>query len=165
MPGCAVSVHDMAANGNVAKVAAMLEERPELLEQPNPMGKTPLFYAVTYGREDVVQLLLDKGANVNTADQTGMTPLHVAATLDRIEEARLLIDYGADLEARDDFGDTPLHSAAIHGKLQFVEFLLDNGADADAENNDGLRTADLAEKYRNDDIARFLETVHSGESP
>ena len=161
LAGCGVSIHDMAANGDVERVAAMLEQAPGLLESTNregkAKGKTPLHYAVTYGREEVVAFLIGKGANVNADDETGMTPLHIAATLDRVAEAEALVEYGADLEARDAFGDTPLHMAAIHDKRRILRWLVEAGADVHAENNAGLTPIQSARRHRRENAVTVLE--------
>jgi ankyrin repeat protein len=58
-------------------------------------GYTALSAAAYYGREDVVRLLIDNGANVNAADLDGGTPLHWARIhgYERIED--LLRQHGA----------------------------------------------------------------------
>ena len=59
-----------ATSGNAASVHAFLEENPDLLNRPGPYGWTPLFCAC-YSRVrptlQVAQLLLERGANPNTA--------------------------------------------------------------------------------------------------
>ena len=40
---------------------------------------TPLCGAAHHGHKEVIQILLDNGADLNEADKTGMTPLHLAA--------------------------------------------------------------------------------------
>lgn len=160
--GCGTSIHDAAANGDVALVARILERDPSLLQSTNRLGKargkTPLHYAVTYGQEQSTALLIAKGADVNAADQTGMTPLHIAATLSQIDEAALLIAHGADLEARDTFGDTPLHHAALFNQPAMVYWLIAAGADRYAWNNEGVIPRESARRQRNAEaLAAFDE--------
>lgn len=154
--GCAASIHDRAANGEADKVAAMLDHDPTLLESTNregkAKGKTPLHYAVTYGRDEVAALLLERGARVNAADATGMTPLHIAATLDRTGEAELLLRFGADIGARDAFGDTPLHLAAIFGQTRVLRVFAEHGADLYARNDNGQTPVEAARQYRKENV-------------
>ena len=49
--------------------------------QKGNYGETPLSIASFSGREDVVRLLLDNGADVNKADKLGTTPLSIASRL------------------------------------------------------------------------------------
>jgi len=52
-----------------------------------------LHWAARAGHKEVAELLILKGANVNTADQTGATPLHWAVGHDEVVD--LLIKHGA----------------------------------------------------------------------
>lgn len=157
--GCGTSVHDEAAAGNVEKVRAMLVADPNLVDSRNPKGKTPLFYAVTNGRSEVVQVLFDFGASVNAADGTGLTPLHIAAWHNRAEQAGQLLEHGADIQARDAFGDTPLHSAAMHGRLEMIALLVRSGADPGAQNDEGLTPRELALAHRQEAAAAKLHEL------
>jgi ankyrin repeat protein len=62
---------------------------------------------------DVAELLLAKGADVNTKDKYGSTPLHHAVSKGYKDLAKLLIASGADVNARASSGvTTPLGYAA-----------------------------------------------------
>lgn len=47
----------------------------ENIEARDALGRTPLHIAALFGLEDMVELLLDRGADVNSRDQWGVTPL------------------------------------------------------------------------------------------
>ena len=58
-------IHDAAAKGDLRKVKALLKEHPELVSaKEGGLGWTPLHVAAYGGHKDVVELLLDKGADV-----------------------------------------------------------------------------------------------------
>lgn len=155
--GCAPSVHDVVARGDIERLESMLAENPDLIHSRNKMEKTPLHYAVTNRKSEIIELLIERGAEVGAADVTGMTPLHVAATLNRVHEAILLLEAGADLEARDAFGDTALHGAAMHGQISILRELIKRGADSQAVNNQGLTPSGLAKKHRRTRAASVLD--------
>lgn len=163
--GCAKSPHDVAGSDDKDTedtLRAMLERDREIVNARNDMDKTPLHFAVTYGRDDNVKILLDAKADPKAQDQTGMTPLHCAATLDRVDEAELLLKAGADLEAKDSFGDTPLHSAAMHGKIHMIDWLHEKGANFNALNADGKSALDLAKREHKTEAAeRIAELVEN----
>ncbi|KAJ5724453.1 hypothetical protein N7493_006181 [Penicillium malachiteum] len=84
---------------------------------------TPLHLATCRGFEQIVRLLLDKGAEVNGKTKRGSTALHLALH-DKATIAQLLLDYGADPTLEDKNGQTPLKVAAANGYEDMVKFLL-----------------------------------------
>lgn|GEM_PF-926252 len=74
-------------------------------------------------RPDKVDLLLDHGADVNTAGRNGKTALHYAAAAGHAKVVRLLLDRGADPSLRDGDGHTALDLARDRGKVACGELL------------------------------------------
>ena len=80
---------------------------------------------------EILQLLLDKGANAKSAD--GDSALLVANSLEKV---KLLLARGANPNATGSYGSTPLMAAAEKGDNQIVEALLNAGADVNAQNSE-----------------------------
>ena len=97
--------------------------------------ETPLSLAIKTERWDIIDLLLDAGAEINLAAHGHDTPLGLAARIGDTELMQHLIDRGADINGAPD-ADTPLVSAAKDGCVESVRFLLDHGADVNAEARD-----------------------------
>ena len=101
-------------------------------------SRTPLHFACSWGRFEIVRLLLDNGAKANGKTDSGETPLHAAANgkygsqEDGVRVAKLLLARGVDANIRDNDERTPLHVASGYGKLEIVRLLLDHGANVDA---------------------------------
>ena len=105
------------------------EEKEELERMLKVIGNRP----------EVVEVLLDSGAEVLVRDNRGASPLHRAAAASiYVEVLELLLDRGAKLEEKDDNGLTPLHWAALCNTTpEVVQRLLDHGADVDAHSTMG----------------------------
>jgi len=102
--------------------------------------RTPLHQAAMMLRKDVVELLLDRRANVNALDSRGLTPLLMTigpagtdfASKASNEITKILLINGADANARDKEGKPPLHRAVSYNRKDLVTLLLDHGAEIDA---------------------------------
>jgi len=93
-------------------------------------GDTPLHLAVRRGEKDLVERLLDAGADVHARNKDGAAPLHVAIGKRDRQIVRMLLDAGADVNAkRVRYILPPLHSAASAGDPEILKMLLDRGAD------------------------------------
>jgi hypothetical protein len=76
-------------------------------------GYIPLHSAATLGNKEIVELLIQHGANVNKADDMSyITPLFNAVLLYRTDVIKLLLKAGADINVRNSNGKTPLDFAA-----------------------------------------------------
>lgn len=65
-----------------------------------PMGRTTLHLAAMKGYLPIVQMLLERGIDINARDNNGWTALHLAAERGQQQVVKLLLDRGADLYAR-----------------------------------------------------------------
>ena len=92
--------------------------------------RTPLLEAAYYGQKDVVQLLLDRGADPNKEDAYGWTPLSETQRCGP-DVVQLLLDRGADPKKTGLCGLTPLHEAVINNQKDVVKMLLNAGAEVD----------------------------------
>jgi ankyrin repeat protein len=112
--------------------------------------------AADFGNEQLLQLLINHGADVNYVNEQGQTALMLAASMGffalcgndsnltsyrgNVMEVRSLIAAGARLDDRDRDGNTALMLAAQYARNDSVKLLLDAGADVRLKNRDG-RTA------------------------
>jgi ankyrin repeat protein len=80
-----------------------------------------------WAKEDVLELLLEHGADVSLRDNEGHTPLHLAVMCRETSQSlvRLLLDYGANRNEIDIAHRTPLHCACEKGDLGTAKCLLD----------------------------------------
>lgn len=138
--GAPLSICTAAMRGLAAEVRRMLDEDPLRLHE-HGAHNIPLVHFPGIGgadgagraapeRLEILQLLLDRGADPNAAKR-GQTALHWAAMEGRVEMAELLIGRGADVRAlwqspRGDF--TPLAVAERNERKAVAELLRRHGA-------------------------------------
>src|SRR5262249_7912466 len=96
-------------------------------------GVTPLSLAAASGNARTVELLVNAGADVNTAGRGGETALMTAARAGRAEAVGVLLTHGANPNAREETrGQTALMWAAAEGHADIVQLLVKHGADVRA---------------------------------
>jgi hypothetical protein len=110
-------------------------------------GDTALHIAARAYRVDIVQRLIEMGADVHARNRRGAAPLHLAAVglpgsptwNPQAQQATItcLIAAGADPDAVDKDGVTPLHRAVRTRCAAAVSALLAGGADAKRKSNNG----------------------------
>ncbi|MCY3945085.1 MAG: ankyrin repeat domain-containing protein, partial [Anaerolineaceae bacterium] len=92
-----------------------------------------LLWAASFGREDIVHLLLglrgSRQIDANARDPFGETPLFAAITSEQQNIVRVLLSAGADPNNRNASGFVPLHFAIGHEHSDIVKLLLAAGAD------------------------------------
>ena len=119
-----------AWGGDIEAMRRLIAQDPGLANARQcPAGATPLHVAAERGHDDVVRLLLEAGATVDSRRIEGLTPLHLAAGVGRFATVRRLLAAGADPNSRESGGWTPLHRAASQGHDNVVRLLLPLGAD------------------------------------
>jgi len=174
------NIFEAIQSKNAEAVAAILAIDPKVIGARGLMEMTPLHFAAVRCNPSVVQLLLEKGAEVDARKPDGWTPLHHACQIGDIAVTRLLLQYGADVKARSNGGQTPLHAAAVGvNKLtaailktehsvtnkvmhsldheRVVRLLIESGADVNARNtSDGETPLLLAAQKGQEAVALAL---------
>ena len=106
---------------------------------------TALMKAIELDRLDLVQMLLDSGADVNQAiHQTRLTALHVSIQKKDLKIAKFLIRKGANLNAQDVNGRTALMNSVEAECIECIQFLIQSGASKAVKNSNGKKAIDLA---------------------
>lgn len=151
--------------GDLAQARALLEQDAALAQASDADGVALLMKATYFGRAQIVDLLIERGAEVDIfaaaalgkvgrlraliqADPQlvrayspdGWTALHLAAHFGQREAVEALLAAGASVQARshNSMRNTPLHAAMPGGKPEVVEALLTNGAEVNAQQEGGF---------------------------
>ncbi len=131
--------------------------------------RTALMHAVIGGNDEIVQMLVTAGADVNAADRLGFTPLMIALIHGLAEIAMRLIGAGADVRARNWDKRTPLDFAlgvneAMTAHAPMVKALLDAGADPNTRDGEGRMILITAVEHgASEEIVRLL--IEAGADP
>ena len=102
-------------------------------------GRTPLIYASFSGNSEILQWLIEKGADVNTQDRRGYSALHAASQNRHVSIIQILLQSGANPNLVDSFGNGPLWTAIINsrGDDAIPSILIKSGANQEHMNNAG----------------------------
>lgn len=100
-------------------------------------GYNAIMCASRKGYRDIVELLLDRGANIHEKNNNGINALIYASSKGHKDIVELLLDRGADIKEKDCVGSNALLYASYYGHRDVVELLLDQGADIHDKNNEG----------------------------
>jgi ankyrin repeat protein len=130
-----LDVFEAAAVGKTERLRELLDQDPALANAWASDGFQPLGLASFFGQTAAVRLLLERGAEANSASRNEMQvmPLLSAAATDdpetRYEIAKLLLEHGADPNARQQDVFTPLMEADQNGDARLRELLIQHGAE------------------------------------
>ncbi|CAF1105763.1 unnamed protein product [Adineta steineri] len=128
----------MATLKDRVDVVKFLIEKKAQINVQNRYGVSPLLLCAESGNYELVQVLVEGGADVNIIPQgalaeesilAGQTPLFGAANKGHVKICEYLVKNGADLNAVTVTGATPLYTAIEEGHLEVVELLIRHGAD------------------------------------
>jgi ankyrin repeat protein len=133
---------------DIPQVQAILKANPRLAKEKDQTGMYAIQYAVESRSVGMVKILIDHGADVNTAGgREPVTPLYTAAYRGYKDIAAYLLSRGAQVEGGNSHGYTPLSAASEQGHMGVVTLLLTHGAEANTESDRGAYP--LAEALRN----------------
>ncbi|KGO62622.1 hypothetical protein PEX2_046480 [Penicillium expansum] len=129
---------EAALRGDLKLVKLLLDWDPDIDPQDIGLNASLQAAAMLKGNEEIVQYLLNRGADPNYIDYLEITPLMHASTSGSVSIVQILLKCGVDLERKDHSGKTALNRAAGRwGSKEIVQLLLENGADINSEDNSG----------------------------
>lgn len=131
----------LAAGAGDEEMLKILLDAHALVDLQTKEGNTALMIAVQKGHKRAVELLLARGADVNSVNEkNGLTPLIMAASLGHLAIVKLLLNAGADARRVGLEGDTALIWALHQPEpvvLEIALLLLAAGVPVNHQNKEG----------------------------
>ena len=125
-------------------VSTILKKQPELVNETDSRGSTPLLLASYYGYTGITKIILENKPDVNAKDGSGNTPLMGVCFKGYPEIAKLLIKHGADVNVVNFNNATALIYAATFAQAVIAKILLEKGADPTHKDERGNTAFDHA---------------------
>jgi len=125
-------LHAASHRGQVHAARVLLDYRASV-NMTNRFQKSPLFMAYDAKHDDVIGLLLERGANIEGVFDHRGRLLHRASADGRTEVVRMVLQHKADVNAKGDMQWTPLHFASNHGHLEVLKLLVERKAKVNAQ--------------------------------
>lgn len=142
---------------DIERVQQLLEGGADANFQEEEWGWTPLLNAVQGGSEDIVELLLQHGADPRLRKRNGATPFIIAGIAGNVRLLQLLSE-GADVNESDRHGFTAFMEAAAYGNVEALRFLYENGAQV----NLGRKTMEAQERLGKGGATALMDAAEHG---
>ncbi len=152
----AKSIFDVARAGTVNEVKELMKQNPDIINQTNENGFSPLILACYRGNTEVAKFLIDhvKDVNYKSGEGTALAGLAVKYNRDLVES---LLKKKADPNIADTTGYTPLFWAVKFGNKELIEILLRYKADKSKKDSMGMTPFEYAMQTNNPEIINLLK--------
>ncbi|KTD03251.1 ankyrin repeat domain-containing protein [Fluoribacter gormanii] len=147
-------VHFAASNDRLDIIKLFPEEFAAKVTDND--GNTPLMVAAGRGNLNIIEYLLEKGADLHQSNNHGESAVIFAVENGQLNTLKFLDEKGVDLTIVNNKGENPLLVAAKNGHLACVSYLLDRGFSADLKDNQGKTAFQLALETSQLEIADLL---------
>ena len=142
------ALHQAAGVGHGEMVTELLENGASINAKHSKNGRTPLHLAAEYGEEEMVKLLILKGADKNTLDNSETTPLCSAAYFGHVAAALALMAEGADVNIRcSQLKRSVVHLVAEKGHVDILRAAIEHGVDLGATDSNQWTALHHAASY------------------
>ncbi len=116
-------------SGDLEKVMALLNSGADLNTTVGDIdNRNLLHHASQKGHPDLIELLINKGIDVNSEDKRGRTALYLACNDYQLEAVKMLVTKGAEINVKGVYNPLDIASSNSYYGTEIVEWLLENSA-------------------------------------
>lgn len=130
-------IYEACKRGDLSTVGRLLKNNPSLLYMTNEHGEGLLHFAAWGGDVELIEMLINRGLNIDQKTDGGWTPLLYAVNFRKEKAALMLLDKGAKPGIRNVWGQTPLLFASGAGMEAVVRRILKTGVDLNVKDATG----------------------------
>ena len=146
---------DLIRSGDSNEISRLIKDGAKV-NSLDEYGVSPLAYAVALLHPELVEFLIDNGADVNLPNKDGQTPIFFATNFEIFE---LLVDAGADVNHQAPDGGTALIGAIFMDEIGQAEALVKHGADVNVLNPNGRSPLNILNERKNTYKGKFEENL------
>jgi len=117
------ALHKAAYRGHLDIATLLLANDPDIVDLKDGDGYTPLHDASRQNKPEMVEKLIEAGADVNARTKSGATPLHLAASTNAVEAAKVLLRADAWTFFTNNAKETPEKVAERKGHTAMLDML------------------------------------------
>ena len=107
-----IDIHAAVISNNIEAIKQHIKAGSDLNQKDPFGGSSPLMSAALFDKNEIAQVLLEAGADINFINNDGSNALHTAAFFCRPEIVQILLDNGIDKTVRNNMGSTAYESVA-----------------------------------------------------
>lgn len=122
-PNKRTSLHWAVVSGDLYCVKQLIKRDPKRAENADSFMETPLHWAASQDRPDILRAIISPDVDLDAADLDGWTALHWAAMQGHEQNIRVLVSEGADLEKQDDNQMKPSDIARYYGHIELADVM------------------------------------------
>jgi len=155
----ATDLPNIIRNGDILRLKELIRANKQIVNEKFKGNQTPLMEAIIFRQEEIAELLIENGADIDAQDDKGWSALHFAAQSYLPKTMKLLIAKKANIDPIDFYGNTPLSRALSNtkGRGEIIRLLLEAGADQNKKNNSGISPLEFAKRVNNFHLIQYFE--------
>jgi ankyrin repeat protein len=124
-----LDLYEACAAGSLERVRLLIGADPGLVNSFSPDGFAPVALAAFFGHPEIVEALIEAGADVNAQARNAMkvAAIHAAVAARDLRSVEILLRNGADPNLEQQQGFTPMQAAVANGDEAIVQSLAAHG--------------------------------------